>query len=125
MLNSYALDLLDIKKQETKVRQRRTELENKIAELVHGPESGQKTITLENGTKITVKRGFNYKVSDFDDLGGCAPCDIPAPVKMKTTKELDVVGYEWFRENRPDIFKEMAQFVTVTPKKVAVEVKVK
>ena len=57
------------KKQEEAVRFGRIVLEEKIAALVPGPDKGQKTVTLADGTKVTVERGFNYK-ADCKEISG-------------------------------------------------------
>ncbi len=126
-LNRFASLLVLAKKTENRAREKRIGLEERIADLVPTKETGQKTLTLDDGTKITVKRGLNYK-TDFDGLrdtcSGSAINCIP-PIKSKTTYELDIKGYEYYRVNCPDSFHFLSRHVTVTPKKVAVEVKVK
>jgi hypothetical protein len=95
-----------------------------IAKLVPCPDRGQKTVTLLDGTKLTIEKGFNYK-ADFDALEKIGTAFTPAPIKTKTTKELDEKGYEWYKANNPEMFALLAQHVTVTPKKVSISVKVK
>ena len=116
--------LLDAKREEEQAKAERIKLEEQIAALVPGPATGQKTVKLDDGTSITVKRGLNYK-ADFDELVKVDTGEFPAPIKTKTTRELDVAAYEWFRSDRPEIFCKMVDFVSVTPKKVSVEVKKK
>ena len=111
------------KAEETAVRTR-IQAEERIASLIPTKDVGQKTITLSCGTKITVKRGLNYK-ADIDgiqrhclEMGGKLSL-----VKMKTTRELAIDAYEWTRINDPESFAFVSQYVTVTPKKVAVTIK--
>ena len=114
------------KKQEEAVRFGRIVLEEKIAALVPGPDKGQKTVTLADGTKVTVERGFNYK-ADCKEISGIFNNRFPnehLPIKQKTTYELDVPGYEWYRDNNSEIAALLSECVTVTPKKTAVSVKV-
>jgi hypothetical protein len=115
--------LIHAKKAEEKDKSKRIEIEEKIAVLVPGPEKGQKTVTLPDGSKVTVERGFNYKAACDMIEAAMRPLDRPAPVKVKTTRELDEKGYEWYRENDEDAFNLISSFVTVTPKKVSVSVK--
>jgi hypothetical protein len=127
--------LLSAKQTEEEAKTKRIACEEKLIALIPCPDRGQKTLTLSSGVKVTVEKGFNYKadigkiqstiasLSESSDLseGTC----YPAPVKTKTTSELDVIGYEWYRENHPEIFSQIAPFVTVTPKKTSVTVKAK
>ena len=130
-LDILARNLLVAKHNEEIARRSRIEIEERIiGEIAFAEDRGQKTVTLEDGTKIVVKKELSYKV-DFDaleeerfplDKDGDPP---PLPTKSKTTRELDVKGYEWYREHNPDVFRIIAQHVTVTPRKPSVEVKVK
>ena len=109
---------------EEQAKKNRINLEELVAKLIPTDEVGQKTVAASDGTKVTVKRGLNYKADlmeieeffiDYDDL--------PAPIAIKTTRELDIAGYEWYRKNHPGTFAHIAQHVTVTPKKVSVVLK--
>ena len=108
------------KKTEEDVKALRILCEEKIAKLIPGPERGQKTVTLSNGSKVTVERGFNYH-ADCPAILDCVK-DFP-PVKSKTSIELDVTGYEWYLKNDPEKFALLAQHVVATPKKVSVTIK--
>jgi len=98
----------------------RIAIEEKIAALIETKEVGQKTVTLENGMKVTVKRGLNYKAdiakiyAVFDDT------PFQPPVKLETKHSLDTRGYEWYKGNNQAMFDVLSKHVTVTPKKVAV-----
>ncbi|KKK55288.1 hypothetical protein LCGC14_3076070, partial [marine sediment metagenome] len=75
---------------------------------------------------ITVKRGLNYKadcraICEFFNVENIKD----VPVKFKTSQELDVKGYEWYRKSDPKVYERISQYVTVTPKKVAVTLVVK
>jgi hypothetical protein len=125
----YLISLLKATKaSEEHERQERIKIEEEIAKLIPGPDRGQKTITLENGTKIIVERGYNYKV-DFKALREKfiereIDCKLPPPIKIKTTQELDIAGYEWYKSNHPELFNAISRCVEVKPKKIAVTVKV-
>ena len=125
-LSELAYVLKNKKVAEALAKRGRINIEEQIATLIPTEDIGQKTITLSDGTKITVKRGLNYKA---DCLGietlDCWLADDAVPIKIKTTRELDVKGYEWYKVNHPEIFDKMSQYVAVTPKKVAVSLVVK
>ncbi len=125
-LSELAYVLKNARAAEALARSGRVDAEEQIAALVPTEDIGQKTITLSDGTKITVKRGLNYKANleQIQDYYFDLP-DKHSPVKMKTIRELDTVGYEWIKQNDPESFAYISNFVTVTPKKVAVLLVVK
>jgi hypothetical protein len=114
--------LIVAKQTEEKAKEVRISYEEKIAALVPGPDRGQVTQKLEGGTSICVERGFNYK-ADIDGLNLLCVGENFPPIKTKTTHELDVAGYEWYRTNKPDFWSQMACHVKATPKKISVTVK--
>ncbi len=122
-LRQLACFLATAKHEEDEAKKSRIKIEEEIAAIIDGPDRGQKTVDLGDGIKVTVDRGFNYKA----DLAAIEVVmqnpTMPAPVKTKTTRELDITGYEWYRTNHPALFTEIAKHVTVTPKKTAVSVK--
>jgi hypothetical protein len=99
-----------------------------IAELVPGPEAGQKTAKVSDDWKVTVKRELIYK-SDVNAMRAFCNANTMdgfpmfAPLKIKTVEELDEKGYKWYQTNHPQVFAKLAGFVTAKPAKVAVEVK--
>ena len=129
-----AFSLRKAEKAEETARTNRIKLEEMISSFLPTKEVGQETKVLSNGVSITIKRGLRYK-ADLDDIQevianqvpagqtGIEYPDLMAPIKVKTTRELDVKGYEWYRQNHPTIFNRMSQHVTVTPAKVSVTVK--
>jgi len=128
-LHDLALKLLKAKHLESEAKCDRIKLEDLIAALVTTPEQGQKTVKLEDGSKLTVKRGLIYKanVRDIRDVFRGPSCndsykDMYVPIKKTVKEELDVKGYEWYRKNFPQIFQELSEFVTVTPKKTSVAI---
>lgn len=107
----------------TKAAVVRNQIETEIAALIPSEGVGQKTVSLEDGTKITVKRGLIYK-ADLNKIEfALADFEALAPIKTKTTRELDIKGYEWYRANDSLIFPHIAQHVAVTPRKVSVTLK--
>lgn len=127
-LTDLVANFMDAKEDERYARDMRIIYEKKIAALVPTPEKGQTTITLGD-VKLTVKRGLNYK-ADLEGIDAMFGPGFPnknlflaSPIKSKTVRELDISGYEWYRKEYPDIFKQLAEYVEVKPKKVAIEVK--
>ncbi len=112
------------KKTEEDVKARRILCEEKIAALIPGPERGQKTVALPDGTKVTVERGFLYQcdVKAIEEAFASASLS-NAPVKMKTTISLDETGYEYYRTNDPVGWNLLQGLVQVTPKKVSVSLR--
>lgn len=125
-LTELADELAAAKIAESLARDARIDAESRIADLVPTKDTGQKTIMLPDGIKIMVKRGLNYKanIEQIQDYYFDLP-EKHSPIKMKTTRELDAVGYEWIRVNDPEAFAIISQHVTVIPKKVAVTIKAK
>lgn len=118
-------ELLGKKQEENLACKRRIECEERVAALIPGPDSGQKTVTLADGTKVTVKRGWNYK-ADLDNIRNVITSNYPndfVPIKSVTTHKLDEKGYEYYRDRCSAIFSLISPFVEAKPKKVAVEVK--
>jgi len=120
MLDFLVKALQHAKKNEEIARKERVAVEEKIANFVETKEVGQKTVTLEDGTKITVKRGLNYKANIDGMRTAFQSIGFPAPIKTETKYTLDVKGYEWYKGQNPEVFAEISSYVTVTPKKVAV-----
>ncbi|HDZ25647.1 MAG TPA: hypothetical protein ENH65_03950 [Candidatus Aminicenantes bacterium] len=120
VLGMLVRELLEFKISESIAREARIKIEKQIANLIPTKDSGQKTIELEDGWKVTVKRGFNYRTNidgmrtAFEQIG------FPAPIKTEIKHTLDVKGYEWYREMNVEVFSAISSYVTVTPKKIAV-----
>ena len=108
---------------EEQAKKNRINLEELISKLVPTDEVGQKTVVASDGTKVTVKRGLSYK-ADFEKIDAvCIQAGEHPPVKSKTTRELDIQGYEWYRKEKPEVFQLIAGHVSVTPRKVSVTLK--
>jgi len=106
----------------------RIKLENQIAALLPGKDKGQETTILpktpfyQYETKITIKRGLIYK-ADLDCIAEIMQNpEFPPPIKIKTTKSLDENGYEWYRNNHPDLFSLISNHVEVKNSKPSVSV---
>ena len=111
---------------ESLAKAKRIEWEERVAAKIGGPDEGQKTEKLEDGTRVVVKRGYNLK-ADVDELHQFftrEQLDSPACITYPAPK-LDDLGYRWYREHNPEVFAKISKYVTATPKKIAVEIKVK
>jgi hypothetical protein len=116
-LENLAVALYDAKKAEYAAKEVRVAIEEQIAELVDAPENG--SITVDAGSlKVTVKRGYSYK-ADVQAILGLGLADPP----LKTKIELHEKAYEEIRESDSNLFAKLSRFVTVTPRKVAVMLK--
>lgn len=122
-LRDLAMEFSLAKLTEDLAKKKRIAIEEQIALLIPGKETGQETVTLANGSKLVVKRGLNYRADLVEISRICERSSMTSPVKTKTTQELDVQGYEWYKEKHPSFFEYIVQHVTVTPKKVSVVLK--
>ena len=114
-IESLVADLYNAKKAEEQAKAARIAAEEAVAAALGGPDNGSHTFT--TGTlKVTVKRGYNYKVSDMDEF----ETKFPSLVKTTVKKELDAKEYETMRVNFDDV-SDIAADITATPKKVPVE----
>ena len=116
-IESLVADLYNAKKAEEQAKAARIAAEEAVAAALGGSDNGSHTFT--TGTlKVTVKRGYNYKVSDMDEF----ETKFPSLVKTTVKKELDAKEYEAMRVNCDDVG-DIAAYITATPKKVSVELK--
>jgi hypothetical protein len=116
-IETLVSDLYNAKKAEEQAKAARIAAEEAVAAALGGPDNGSRTFT--TGTlKVTVKRGYNYKVSDMDAF----ETKFPSLVKTTVKKELNAKEYEAMRVNCDDI-SDIAAYITATPKKVSVELK--
>lgn len=124
-IDSLVRSLALAKKAEELTKERRIQWEERIATHLGGPEDGAKTTTLDDGTKVTVTRGFNF-AADCDKIRTLfvkEAYDHAPPVRHKTKIELDVAAYKTYFKTFPSVYRKIAQFVTVTPKKTSVVLK--
>ena len=123
-LSELAKNLFDAKRVEEKAKAHRIDCETAIALLVETGERESKTVDCGEGLKLTVKRGLIYK-TDVDAVRGIeAPTGADIPLKLTPAKyELAEAPYEKLRTTFPAYFAEIAKHVTVTPRKVSVELK--
>ena len=102
--------------------------ENAIAAAVEGPERGQVTRSLPDGTKIVVKRSIIYHCNaaaiqkECEDFCHFNNAKVHVPLKYSTKVDLDVTAYEFYRRNYPDFFLLLAKHVEIKPAKTSVQV---
>jgi hypothetical protein len=117
----------DAKKAENAAKEARIAIEEQIAEQIETAVNGSKTVDAGNGLKITVKRAMRYK-ADVDAIrSGDVVSEDLMPLKMTppvpATYVFDPKRYEALVAENPTAAASLAKFVTVTPAKVAVSIK--
>jgi len=126
-LEDLAIALATIKREEDATKSRRIEIEEQIAALVETPLNGSKTVKAGDGLKVTVKRELGYK-ADIDAIRNLPIPEEVMPLKMTEPKPagfvFDKKAYEDIIENHPDVAVKLAEYVTVTPRKVQVALKI-
>lgn len=109
---------------EADAKKARIEIEQQIVALVQdAPEKG--SVTMQGDTlRCSIKFGLNYKC----DVEAMRHDDnIPAevmPLKHQAKWVLDTKEYERIREDHPDVFARLAQYVTATAAKPSLTLKV-
>jgi len=118
--------LFDAKRREEAAKDERIEVETAIASQIETAVNGSKTVSAGNGMKITVKRAMSYKV-DVERIRALKIPEDDLPIKyvpaIPAGWEFDAKLYEDILEDSPDVARELAQFVTATPRKPSVTVK--
>lgn len=115
-----------VKKEEDLAKLQRIALEDRILALVPAREEGSDTTPLSNGFKVTTTGKLSYKADDLDAIE--AVCKTwgehagAAPIKIE--RKLDETGAKWLRANKPELWKQIAPHITVTPAKTSISVKV-
>jgi hypothetical protein len=123
-LGDLAGSLFRAKKDEETAKQSRIKIEEALASKIEGPEIGSTTIDTGEGIKVTVKRGFNYK-ADVAAIRDLEMSDELVPIEfIPSCFAFDESKYEALRSSNPQQFAKVAPFVTVTPKKVSVSLKI-
>lgn len=125
-LHELAVDLFTAKRAEDEAKKLRIEAEMAIATLVETGDNGSKTVDAGEGLKVVVKRKMNYK-ADIDAIMALnipkllSPIVVTPPVPEGNA--FDEKAYEELRENHPETFKAISKYVTATPSKVSVTLK--
>jgi hypothetical protein len=100
-----------------------------LADLVPGPDKGQRSKKASEDLKVVVKRDMILKPDEakirelLAELSKTSPDPLFPPLKIKTSCEIDQKGYKWYEKNMPEVWKKIAELVTAKPAKVSVEVK--
>jgi hypothetical protein len=125
-LNTLAKNLFDAKRAEDAAKKQRIAAEEAIAVLVETGDNGSKTVDAGEGLKVVVKRALRYK-ADLDAIRALSIPDILMPVDMTPPVPAGYAfnekKYEELREQHMDTFNAIAKFVTATPAKVSVTLK--
>ncbi len=127
-LRVHASKLIQAKAAEAQAKATRIVAENALAAVITGPEKGQVTRDLPDGTKIVVKRSIIYHCDPAgikqtcDDFCRIYKAKVHIPLKHSTKVELDVTAYEFYKRNYPDFFLLLAKHVEVRPAKTSVTV---
>jgi len=125
-LNELVRKLYGAKRCESDAKADRIALELAIVKLVPiDDESGSRTVDAGDGLKVTVKCGLNYR-ADVDGIRGMTSVpEARMPVKsIPSDYKFDEKAYEALRKSNPDMANRIAEFVTVTPAKPSVTLKV-
>lgn len=110
------------KKAEDAAKKHRVEIEERILALAPAKEEGSETTALENGFKLTTTGKLSYKADDLEALREiCRDWDGNL-VPLKTPTVLDETGCKYLRKERPELWKQLARVITVTPAKTALKV---
>lgn len=115
-LDQLLADLALARTNEAHAKERRVAAEEAVLKNMDLKERGATSLSGNNGLKVTVTTGFNYKL----DKGSIIPEGLPT----KTEVKLDTTKYEKIRQEDPELFKTISKVVTATPKKPSVSLKV-
>lgn len=115
-LEELARELFRAKAEEAQAKEARVNAEIALAEAIGGKSNGSTSARCGSLT-VTVKRGYNYRI----DEPAVFAKEHPDYVRVKY--ELRDGWYEKAKNDHPELFAQMAQHVTATPKKVSVELK--
>lgn len=114
-IEKLAIDLANAKDVENNAKTARIAAEEALAAAIGGKENGSTTVHVGR-FGITVKRGFNYKIDAPKAFADQYPDFVRSSVKI----DINERAYETQREADTELYREMAQHVTVTPKKTSV-----
>lgn len=113
--------LVDAKRREDAAKAERLACEELICQLQPPKPEGSMTVEA-GGFKVTLTGSMTYKADDLDALREITRGWDAETVPLKHKTEVDATGCKWLRENRPDLWMQLAKVITVKPAKVAVKV---
>jgi len=112
---------VDAKRREDAAKAERLACEELICQLQPPKPEGSMTVEA-GGYKVTLTGSMAYKVEDLEALREITRGWDANLVPLKTKTELDATGCKWLRENRPELWGQLARVITVKPAKVGVKV---
>lgn len=120
-LEHLSQEWLIVKEKERKANAERLAIEIQILKLAPAREEGSTSLTLSNGVRIKATGKLSYK-ADLDKL-----LEVTAnwpeeqkPIKVETTP--DEAALKFYRTNRPDLWRKLADAVTVKPLKTSITI---
>jgi hypothetical protein len=113
--------LVEAKRQEDAAKAQRLACEELICQLQPPKSEGSMTVEA-GGYKVTLTGSMTYKADDLEALRNITREWDANIVPLKTKTELDATGCKWLRENRPELWGQLAKVITVKPAKTAVKV---
>lgn len=117
--------LVDAKRDEEIAHRRRVAAEERVLALHPAKEEGSETFEA-GGCRVTLTGKLSYACDNPQTLAetlvgmGWAPNMIP----IRTRVELDATGCKYLRHNEPQAWATIARFITVTPTKTSISIKV-
>ena len=116
-INDLASKLAAARLEEKLAREARIKIEEMLIVEIGIGEKERKTINTDNGLKVIIQSGLNYKLDkEYDDE--------LVPTKVNIKHMLDVEAYEDLREYNPQRFAEVSKYVTTTAKKISISLQV-
>jgi len=112
---------LIVKDAEKQANAERLRIEDKILALSPAKEEGSSSRTLTNGYKLTTTGKLSYK-ADLDKLLELTTNWPEGQKPVKTETKPDEAALKFIRANRPDLWKRLAQAITVKPMKTSVTI---
>ena len=120
-LEHLAQEWFNVKARERKANAKRLAIESQILKLAPAREEGSSSLTLPNGVRIHATGKLSYKV-DLDkllELTANWPKE-QKPIKVETMA--DEAALKFYRANRPDLWRKLADAVTVKPLKTSITI---
>lgn len=114
---------VEAKRREDQAKAERLACEELICELQPPRPEGSATVEA-GGYKLTLTGSMSYKADDIEALREITRTWDANLIPLRSKTEVDPTGCRWLRENRPDLWTQLATVITVKPAKVAVKVAV-
>lgn len=121
-LEALARDWLSAKEAEREANAARIAIEDQIIAVTGHMEEGSETLTLENGTKITITGKISYKANilEVETLTADWP-DTMQVVRWKP--ELNEPVIRKIKEMRPELWRKLAQHISTKAAKTSIVIK--